>query len=170
MKPGDTARPEALILLLATAFRKSPIATMRSPESAMSATNQGAPVPSTIRPPLMMKSYLIFCAETETALSKIAIAARRHHKWISRLVLSFSLGLRIESTSSARTPLPNIRLYTRTAKPDFQPSFRMQSSEEEFGSPPTIKDPRLRLLVIEVCIWQNGFACCATTNCSPPTP
>src|SRR5215469_10097842 len=80
MKPGDTTRPEASIRLSAGLLRKSPIAAMRSLEIAMSPINQGAPVPSTMRAPLMMKSYLV-CAAAGIMARRKTTKARRQ-KWI----------------------------------------------------------------------------------------
>src|SRR5215469_14611171 len=80
MKPGDSTRPEALIRVFAGTLRKSPMAAMRSPEIAISPINQGAPVPSTIRAPLMMTSYLAWAAAGSLA-KKLATKAIRQN-WI----------------------------------------------------------------------------------------
>src|SRR5215469_5460457 len=80
MKPGDSTRPEALIRVFAGTLRKSPMAAMRSPEIAISPINQGAPVPSTIRAPLTMKSYLSWAAAGSSTKKKATKAIRQ--KWI----------------------------------------------------------------------------------------
>ena len=57
MKPGATTSPDASMRVRAIAFERSPIAAIRSPETPTSPGYQGAPVPSTIRPPAMITSY-----------------------------------------------------------------------------------------------------------------
>jgi hypothetical protein len=56
MNPGATMWSRASMRRTAAAFERSPTATMRSPLIPMSARNQGAPVPSTMRPPAMTRS------------------------------------------------------------------------------------------------------------------
>ena len=56
MNPGATYLPLASTRRLAEAFSRFPTATMRSPRTPTSARNHGAPVPSTTRPPAMIRS------------------------------------------------------------------------------------------------------------------
>ena len=56
MKPGATTWSAASIRRRAVAFERSPTAAMRSPAMPTSARNQGAPVPSTTRPPAITRS------------------------------------------------------------------------------------------------------------------
>ena len=56
MKPGATYLPVASITRAACAFGSAPTATMRPPLTAMSAGNQGLPVPSRTRPFLIRRS------------------------------------------------------------------------------------------------------------------
>src|SRR5216683_6525815 len=53
MKPGATIKPLASIVRAASPARLGPIAAIRSPSSATSATTPGAPLPSTTVPFLM---------------------------------------------------------------------------------------------------------------------
>ena len=57
MKPGATTRPVASMRRLARAPERSPTAAIRSPITPTSARRQGAPVPSTTRPPAKTRSY-----------------------------------------------------------------------------------------------------------------
>ena len=71
MNPGATTSPVASIRVFASAPFRLPIATIRSPRMATSAANQGAPVPSTTRPPVMTTSN-----ESEGATGAVAAPAR----------------------------------------------------------------------------------------------
>jgi hypothetical protein len=56
MNPGVTYLPRASMTLAAVAFLRLPIAAIRSPRMPMSVRNQGFPVSSSTRPPVMSKS------------------------------------------------------------------------------------------------------------------
>ena len=56
MNPGATTWSAASMRRRAAARERSPTATTRSPARPTSARNQGAPVPSTTRPPAMTRS------------------------------------------------------------------------------------------------------------------
>ena len=56
MNPGATTSPDASIVWRAGRPASRPIAAIRSPVMAMSPSNQGAPVPSTMRPPVIRTS------------------------------------------------------------------------------------------------------------------
>ena len=61
MKPGATTRPAASMRRVAVAPVEAPTAAMRSPTTQTSARNQGAPVPSTTRPPAKSRSQPAGC-------------------------------------------------------------------------------------------------------------
>src|SRR3990170_1383524 len=63
MKPGETTCPAASMTRAAWPGRRGPIATMVSPVTATSPRYHGDPVPSTMRPPLMSRSYEGVCAD-----------------------------------------------------------------------------------------------------------
>src|SRR5688572_19113723 len=58
MKPGATTRREASMRRFAAARERSPTAAIRSPTIPTSPRNHGAPVPSTTRPPAMIRLKL----------------------------------------------------------------------------------------------------------------
>ena len=78
MKPGATINPEPSMTVAASAPSRWPMAATRPPEMATSATTQGLPVPSTIRPERMTMSYrppatAYAAASTVNAVSSDAI-------------------------------------------------------------------------------------------------
>ena len=62
MKPGATTSPAASMRVVAWASASRPIAVIRSAVMPTSPRNQGAPVPSTIRPLAMTTSKRVGCA------------------------------------------------------------------------------------------------------------
>src|SRR5262245_12780960 len=66
MKPGAITSFDASMRRLAVASLSAPTATIRSPATQTSARNQGAPVPSTMRPPANSRSQLGGAAVTDT--------------------------------------------------------------------------------------------------------
>ena len=59
MNPGATTSFEASMRVTARADDRLPMAAMRSPTRPTSARNQGAPVPSTTRPPAKSRSQSV---------------------------------------------------------------------------------------------------------------
>src|SRR6266496_3892013 len=126
MNPGATVLPAASMTRAAGASIRRPIRAIVSPRTAMSPRYQGLPVPSTIRPFLMIRSYAGGWAPGAVAANARRTTKTHHHmpRTITRIVAA--------DTSSPEQPVVKLQLHSAG---DASPLPPQRAGKRALGAP-----------------------------------